>query len=160
LADTRRVSAIAVWIRRLGDRELRQLQEAVAGFLAAEGEEVLIAAIEQLDERQSLRLVNSDAIWGAAAVYAGANEEDTVTASFDRLQRAGLGQRPTPHLAFALQGHLLDLNLGWAYQVVHSHADDVLVAELDDDQVKARVLRAWEQAPSSHWKEWSERFKR
>lgn len=160
LADAQRVSVIAAWAKRLEQREFRQLQMAIAGFLATEGDQVLIAALEKLDEGQSLRLIDSEEIWGAVASYAAANDEETVIASFDRLQRAGLGRRTTPDLAFALQGRLLDLNLGWAYQVVHRHADEVLAAEKDKERVNVRVLRAWEQAPPPHWEEWNERLKR
>lgn len=158
LESPAQVKSVAMMAKHLSDSEIEQLRTAIAGFVI-ENPSVLVAPLEALDEQVALSLIDSEEIWGALQDAEAGHPAETVSQVFDQLALAGLNDSPRPELAFAIQGRLLALQSGLAYQVVNEHADEVLDAQEDDQRVNVRVLEAWRQAPSEHWEEWNGRLR-
>ncbi len=158
LESPAQVKSVAMMAKRLAESEIEKLWTVIAGFVV-ENPSVLVVPLEALDEKTALALIDSDQIWDALREAQVERPAEMVAEVFDQLALAGFGDPPRSDLAFAIQGRLLALQSGLAYQVVNQYADEVLDAQEDDQRVNARVLEAWRQAPSEHWKEWDGRLR-
>jgi hypothetical protein len=158
LGSAGRVRSVATMADRLSPAQIQTLRTAIADHVVLEPS-VLTDPLESVAEKTAQALIDSDEIWQRIQVAEATQGPEVITNVFTRIQLAALGDRPRPELAFAIQGHLVDLEMGLAYQVVHQFADQVLTSAIDDARVRLRVLEAWRQAPPDHWEEWSERFR-